>query len=130
MYVAFVINATIATKLVRTIPYIFTCAKRAIITADYLYMNFVDDRTPDDEEFLEGFGFNALGKRADWSKVLKIRFHIHDSYSNEIEFLQELYIYHNLADRTIGIATLRSSATTPTTLSTASPLLSVYLYQL
>ena len=111
----FVIKATITINLVRTIPHIFTCAKRAITTADYLYMNFIDDRTLDDEEVLGGFGFN------DWSKVLKIRLHMCDSYSNEIAFLQELYINHNVVGGTIGIATSRSLAMTTTTLSIVSP---------
>jgi hypothetical protein len=54
----------------RTTPHIFKCAKRPITTADYLYMNYLRDEMPDDEEVLKDFGFDALVKYADKSKLL------------------------------------------------------------
>ncbi|KAF7943452.1 hypothetical protein EAE96_011378 [Botrytis aclada] len=50
--------------------HVFTCAKRPLTSADYLYRNIYEDTMPDDEEVLEDFGFNHLSSFADRSKLL------------------------------------------------------------
>ncbi|TGO12411.1 hypothetical protein BTUL_0089g00480 [Botrytis tulipae] len=50
--------------------HLFTCAKRPLTSADYLYRNIVRDTVPDEEDVLEDFGFNRLVSFADRCKLL------------------------------------------------------------
>ncbi|KAF7922174.1 hypothetical protein BELL_0761g00090 [Botrytis elliptica] len=50
--------------------HVFTCAKRPLTSADYLYRNISEDTIPDEEEVLEDFGFNHLSSFADRSNLL------------------------------------------------------------
>ncbi|THV46494.1 hypothetical protein BGAL_0381g00010 [Botrytis galanthina] len=50
--------------------HLFTCAKRPLTSADYLYRNIVRDTVPDEEDVLEDFGFNRLVSFADHCKLL------------------------------------------------------------
>ncbi|KAF5876693.1 putative zf-mynd domain-containing protein [Botrytis fragariae] len=50
--------------------HVFTCAKRPLTSADYLYINISENTIPDEEEVLEDFGFNHLSSFADRSNLL------------------------------------------------------------
>ncbi|TGO64973.1 hypothetical protein BOTNAR_0082g00150 [Botryotinia narcissicola] len=50
--------------------HLFTCAKRPLTSADYLYRNIVRDTVHDEEDVLEDFGFNRLVSFADHCKLL------------------------------------------------------------
>ena len=54
----------------RTGCHIFTCQKRSLTSADYLYRNIGRDTLPEEEDVLEDFGFNALTSYADRCKLL------------------------------------------------------------
>lgn len=54
----------------RSGSHIFTCTKRPLTTADYLYRSIADDRLPDDEDVRKDFGFNHLTSYGDQSKLL------------------------------------------------------------
>lgn len=54
----------------RSGPHIFTCTKRPLTSADYLYRNIVQDTIPEEEDVREDFGFNHLTSFADQSKLL------------------------------------------------------------
>ncbi|KAF7882964.1 hypothetical protein EAF00_011453 [Botryotinia globosa] len=47
--------------------HLFTCAKRPLTSAGYLYRNIVRDAVPDEADVLEDFGFNRLVSFADHS---------------------------------------------------------------
>lgn len=53
----------------RSIPHIFTCSKRAITTADYLYMDILHDELPKDPDVMKDFCFDRCSF-ADQSKLL------------------------------------------------------------
>jgi hypothetical protein len=50
--------------------HIFTCTKRAITSADYLYRSITEDELPDDEQVLEDFGFNHFTSYAHKCKLM------------------------------------------------------------
>ena len=50
--------------------HIFTCSKRSLTTADYLYRDLADDRIPDDEDVRADFGFKNLLSFNDQSNLL------------------------------------------------------------
>ncbi|TGO52514.1 hypothetical protein BCON_0140g00280 [Botryotinia convoluta] len=50
--------------------HVFTCAKRPLTSADYLYRNISEVTIPDEEDVLEDFGFNHLSSFADRSNLL------------------------------------------------------------
>lgn len=50
--------------------HLFTCTKRPITSADYLFRCIADDVLPDDEDVCEKFGFNQLSSFADQSNLL------------------------------------------------------------
>lgn len=54
----------------RSGSHIFTCARRPLTTADYLYKNITDDRLPDDEDVRKDFGFNHLTSYIDQSNLM------------------------------------------------------------
>jgi hypothetical protein len=54
----------------RSGPHVFTCTKRPLTSADYLYRNIGQDTIPEEEDVLEDFGFNHLTSFADRSKLL------------------------------------------------------------
>lgn len=54
----------------RTGLHLFTCNKRPLTSADYLYKNISEDTLPDEEDVLEDFGFNNLTSFADRSNLL------------------------------------------------------------
>lgn len=53
----------------RSIPHIFTCSKRAITTADYLYMDILHDELPKDPDVMKDFCFDQFSF-TDQSKLL------------------------------------------------------------
>jgi hypothetical protein len=54
----------------RSGSHLFTCTKRPLTSADYLYRCIGDDVLPEDEDVLEDFGFNQLTSFADKCKLL------------------------------------------------------------
>ncbi|KAM3151938.1 hypothetical protein ABEW05_007674 [Botrytis cinerea] len=50
--------------------HLFTCAKRPLTSADYLFRNIVEDTIPNEGDVLEDFGFNCLTSFADHCKLL------------------------------------------------------------
>ncbi len=54
----------------RTDSHIFTCSKRPLTSADYLYRSIAEDRLPDDEDVRKDFGFNHLTSYSDQSKLM------------------------------------------------------------
>jgi hypothetical protein len=50
--------------------HLFTCTKRPLTSADYLYRNIGQDTIPEEEDVLEDFGFNNLTSFADRSKLM------------------------------------------------------------
>ena len=54
----------------RSGPHLFTCTKRPLTSADYLYRCIAEDVLPEDEDVLEHFGFNHLTSFADRCKLL------------------------------------------------------------
>ena len=54
----------------RSGPHLFTCTKRPLTSADYLYRCIFQDVLPDDEDVRENFGFNQLTSFADQCKLL------------------------------------------------------------
>lgn len=49
--------------------HLFTCTKRSLTSADYLFQSIVGDVVPDDEDVREKFGFNQLTSFADQCKL-------------------------------------------------------------
>lgn len=54
----------------RSGPRLFTCTKRPLTSADYLFRCIGQDVLPDDEDVRESFGFNQLTSFADQCKLL------------------------------------------------------------
>ncbi|OGM40065.1 hypothetical protein ABOM_011281 [Aspergillus bombycis] len=50
--------------------HLFTCTKRPLTSADFLYRNIEKDRLPEEEEVCSDFGFNYFNSFADKSKLL------------------------------------------------------------
>ncbi|KNG83331.1 hypothetical protein ANOM_008385 [Aspergillus nomiae NRRL 13137] len=50
--------------------HLFTCTKRPLTSADFLYRNIEKDRLPEEEEVCSDFGFNYFDSFADKSKLL------------------------------------------------------------
>ncbi|KAK6824309.1 hypothetical protein RU639_005011 [Aspergillus parasiticus] len=50
--------------------HLFTCAKRPLTSADFLYRSIEEDRMPEEEDVCSDFGFNYFESFADKSKLL------------------------------------------------------------
>ncbi|QRD93259.1 hypothetical protein F9C07_2077189 [Aspergillus flavus] len=54
----------------RSARHLFTCAKRPLTSADFLYISIGEDRMPEEEDVCADFGFNYFESFADKSKLL------------------------------------------------------------
>ncbi|KAF2127532.1 hypothetical protein P153DRAFT_295156 [Dothidotthia symphoricarpi CBS 119687] len=52
--------------------HLFTCSKRPLTSADYLWMSLTEDRMPQEEDVLEDFGFNNVSSVRDMSYLLGV----------------------------------------------------------